>query len=466
MESYIKKNMSTQMKTITTHQMNWMRISLFILFILFTITKASFCINRDKPTPATTFILPSYADQQLQQCLHKVFLNNHSLKQMYFTVKRLRSEAAASRAESYPKIDMIAQAGKSDGNTVESFYVNDDFSVSIPVSYELDVWNKLRSQSDSLLLESEAALFDRQSLSVTLVAEFMSRYYKALYIRNVLSFQESLEKYAKELTDLVTLEFEVGVVSQDKLYDQEQIEKELSLKRLVLEQKLARIEHSLNFLMGEQPHNGWLTGDFSIPSWLNATPQNLSLDLISQRPDLLSFQRQIEASGLKIKSIKSESFPSFFLTGYSRNAANEINNFTDEDAFGWGAFLGMRIPIFDKPRMQAMLKSQIYATDELQAEYESVFLKAMSEIQSAYLRGENENTALKIIEERNFLIANSFILTQTKYDVGIENLKNVFEQKQKFVQARMEHSKQQLEIISSRIQLFRALGNGWWDTSG
>ena len=391
-----------------------------------------------------------------------MFLHNNTLKQMFSTVKRLRSEYTLSRSSMYPKADFIGVAGKSGGNTVDTIYTGDDFSVSVPVSYEIDVWKKLRSQSGAIMRESEAAVYDRQALSVTLAAELMERYYTGLYLRQLLLLRDIVAQHAGHLTNLVSHKYEMGMATKDEVYTQKQNETELAAKRRALEEGLVHIEHALSVLMGDPPQDGWLRGAFSVPSWLNEVPQNLSADPATQRPDLLSLQRQMESAGLKIKAARGASFPSFYLTGYSRNTTEDINAFYKEEGFGWGAFVGVQFPIFDGKRHKATLEIQHHAADELQEEYHLLLLKAMSETKSAFNSGKNQNEIVKVLKERNTLIAKSLIITQAQYDVGTEDLLKLTSEKQKFILARMEHSKQQLQLVSSRILLLRAMGKGWW----
>ena len=414
-------------------------------------------------TLSRTISLPSSVDEQLQLYLNKMLVHNYSLKQMFLTVKRLRSDYDMSRSAALPKIDLIAQAGKSDGNTVETIYAGDDFSFSVPVSYEIDVWKKLRSESESLISDRVAAEYDRQALSVTLAAELMTRYYTGLHLKKMLLLQDTLLQQAKQLTQLVSAKYEAGMVTRDELYVQKQSEKELDVGRLTLKNELVLIEHALNVLMGEEPQDDWLRGYFSIPSWLSPLPQDLSVSQLISRPNLLSLQKQMEAVGLRIKSTQSESLPSFFLTGYARNSAKEMDDFFDTEAFGWGAFIEMRVPLFEGYRNQAVREGQVCEQEKLEEEYYSLLLKALSEVKSALKDGQNQDQILKSLKERNLLVKNSLAITQKKYDAGMEDLLKVISEKQRFVFARMEQSKQQLQLIASRIQLFRALGKGWWE---
>lgn len=404
---------------------------------------------------------PEVPDKTLQELLDKMLSHNNSLKMMIATINRVRSEYAITRSAMSPKLDFFVSAGHSKGRDENSIN-NNDYLLSVPVSYEIDISKRLSHLTESAYLEMEAAVYERKALSMTLVAELMERYYTGLFLLEQLKSIDEVITYTEKLGELVNHQYKSGLASKIDVISVEQAKKTLIANRTIFTETLPRIEHALSILAGEQPRNGWLKGAFSVPYWLEKEPAKPLDDYVQQRPDIQNLRLRFVSSIYKASAARSASKPALYLTGNADSGANEINKFMGDNKFGWGIFAKMQVPIFDGKRNQSEYDAKLYASDELDKEYHELLLTARVEAVNAMSSGIKQEEIVKIINTRNNLMAEEFEIIKQRHDAGMGDLLSVIREKQNLVLARMEFNRHQLQFISFRIQLVRALGNGWW----
>lgn len=401
------------------------------------------------------------ADEQLQELMRKMFSHNHDLKQMLATVKRLRAEYAITRLALYPKAELATSTGISGRGVSDSRY-SGDYQLSLPVSYEMDVWKRLRAQSEAALLKSEATVYDRQALSITLAAELMERYYTGLYLREQLSLLNNVINLATQINQLLRYKYDAGMVGKNEVYAGEQRIKQLSVEQILVSAELSHIEHALKVIIGEYPVGGWLKGSFIIPGWLEYVPAGLPSNLAEQRPDLRAIQLRLNSAAYRVYAAERASFPSFRLTSSANTASDELKKLVDGNSISWGAFVRMSFPVFDGHRNKAAYETELFVQQESAEEYKQVLLNAFNEVETALSNGKQQAGVVAALQERNALMGKKLTIVKAQYDFGLKDLLKVTSEKQEMIFAKIELCRAQLQLVSYRIQLFRSLGDGWW----
>ncbi len=407
---------------------------------------------------APIFNFASISDEQLKGLLNKMFLHNKDIKIMVSTIKRLRAEYNLARSALYPTVNLNTSIGVLKDSTADNKQSRGDYQLSMPVSYEVDVWKRLNAQSMAALLDSEAAISDREALYVTLTAELLERYYTGLCLREQLSFFNEAMVHAEKINKLLRNKYEFGMAGKAEVYHSEQTIRIISASQIAVQAELLRIERSLKILSGEYPEDGWLKGEFFVPEWLQDVSEGVPVDLVENRPDLRSQQLRIDSAGYRVLAAKRSAAPTVKLTGQTQAGSSETGNFTSDSNSSWGIFVRVSFPVFDGHRNKAAYETEVFAQEELTEEHKQILLNAFSEVENALSAGEQQLSIVTVLREHNVFREQEAAVVEMRYNEGMEDLIKLSAEKQGLFFSKIELRNAELGLISSRIQLIRSLG--------
>ncbi len=410
-------------------------------------------------------VLPEYIamvqDELLKELMSKMFSYNYEITQAMATIKRLRAEYSFTLSALYPAVNLQASFGILRGRTTDNESIRNDYQVSVPISYEIDVWKRLNAQSMAALLKSKASEYDRQALYMTLTAELMERYYTGLCLREQLSLFNEAMTLAVKINELLRYKYEAGMLSKDDLYSNEQSIKTISASQISVKKELSRIEHALKTLIGEYPADGWLRGTFTVPGWLQYVPAGVPSDLLQRRPDLRSMQLRIESAGYNVLAAKRAAFPSFELTANAQNSSNKLKDLTNGNNNSWRAFMQVSFPFFDGHRNKAVYEKEMFAQKEFTEEYKQLLLNIFKEVENSLNEGGRQMEVVTAMWDHNILMEKEIAVVEMRYKEGIGDLLKLFSKKQDLTFTKVELRNAELKLISYRIQLIRSLGGSW-----
>jgi outer membrane protein TolC len=378
-------------------------------------------------------------------------------------IEKLRAEYKIISAALYPKIDLIASAGQASWSEYDNRYDQGDYQLSLPVAYEIDVWKRLGAERKAVYFESEAAMYDRQALLVTLTAELVERYFIGLYLREQITLLDIDIDLIGQKCKLLRKCYESGTVSKNEVYEAEQTVRRLTAEKIRLTGELAIFENSLNVLAGEEPREGWLKGVFIVPHWLKDVPAGLSSDHVKQRPDLCAIRFRMDSSEQRLKSARAAFFPAFYLTSQVNTISDELNGVLRDENIGWGIFAQTRVPVYDGGRKDAVYQSELSVQKGLAEEYKQLLLNAFAEIARAIKSGKLQLEIINNFREGLSLAKNDADIVNKQYELGYKDLLELTSKKQALIESEMELRRAQLQFVAYRIQLFRALAGGWWE---
>ncbi|MDD5746371.1 MAG: TolC family protein, partial [Candidatus Omnitrophica bacterium] len=192
----------------------------------------------------------SCGDTVLQGYLQKMLAGNPSILQMSAAVERSKAAYGIVNSGTYPNINLSVSAGtirRPEDAQTQHYYL------SVPATYELDVWKKLKARKQAAFLEVKATQQDKQALTITMTAELMERYYEGLFILRQGHLLDVVIDLARRINTLEAKRYKEGVIAKQDVYRSEQQLDEYIALRLRNRAELSRVEHALKILMGESP---------------------------------------------------------------------------------------------------------------------------------------------------------------------------------------------------------------------
>ena len=259
-----------------------------------------------------------YQDPQLNALEEKINISNQSLKAAQAQFAQARATVRYNRADYYPTVTAGVSAARERFSENRPLAIasgvttTNDLIIPVDMSWEPDVWGRVRHTVEASRANAQATLADLESVSLSVHAELAVDYFSARELDAEAQLLDStVASYVKQL-ELTENRYKGGVASQvDVAQAQTQLEQARAQAIDVREQR-TQFEHAIAVLIGEPASN------FSLPvAALNATPPvippGLPSELLERRPDIAANERLMAAANAQIGIAKAAYFPTFSL---------------------------------------------------------------------------------------------------------------------------------------------------------
>jgi multidrug efflux system outer membrane protein len=355
-----------------------------------------------------------------------------------------------------------ALIGASSGHaSAETF--NSATVVPFDLSYEVDIWGKVRRAFEASGDQAQASLADYENILLTLKADVATNYFAIRTADSQIDVQRANIKYYQENLNLTNSRFQGGISTQ---LDVEQAEATLAAAQAqlaTLQQNRAQLEHGLAVLLGRAPVN------FSVPHHPLATrlpviPAGMPSDLLERRPDVAAAERRVAAQNAQIGVAIAAYFPVVHLTGQTGFDSGDLGMLFNWESRIWSYGPNVQFPIFEGGQISANVKEQRASYEENVANYRQQVLVAFQDVEDSlsnlrYLarQAEAENRAYQSYQK-------ALDLTNSRYTTGLVSYFDVIQAQGLALGAQQLTVQIEGNRIASTIQLIKALGGGWADS--
>ena len=293
-----------------------------------------------------------FTDPKLQSLIERGLQNNRDLRVAVLNVERARNEYRIQRADRVPAVNGSVSGERTGGDVP----TNEVYTAGVGLSFELDLFGRVRSLSDAALQRFLAQTETQQAVQLSLMGEIASAYVTlgADQDRFALS-QATLTTYQTAL-DLAEKRHSIGVISG---LDLAQIRTQLEAARSDvgrLAGVLAQDRNAINLLVGE-PVN-----DADLPSalgegvaLLRPIPEGLPSDVLLGRPDIRAAENQLLAANANIGAARAAFFPTISLTGFAGSSSTDLSNLFGGGTNIWSFAPRITLPIFQGGKLRANL---------------------------------------------------------------------------------------------------------------
>jgi NodT family efflux transporter outer membrane factor (OMF) lipoprotein len=408
-----------------------------------------------------------FSDPELNKLEEQIADSNQDLKVAEARFREARAAIRFNRAAQFPTISTSPSA---------SYVKNSDFSPSFPskiqeantgsfvlpfdLSYEVDLWGRVRRSVAAAREEAQATAADYQTAKLSLEAELALDYFE---LRSADAQKQLLDDTVKAYTDNLGLtlnRFKGGVAPKA---DVAQAQTQLDTTRVqdtdVTVQR-AQFEHAIAILIGKPP------ADFSLAAApLNNQPPSIPIglpsELLQRRPDIAAAERRVAEANQQIGIARAAYFPTVTLGGTAGFAGTQGSNWFTWPSGFWAVGPALAQTLFDAGRRRATSESARANYDATVATYRQTSLIAFQEV-------EDNVAALRILENEGqqqkqaiASSAESLQLFTNRYKGGVDTyLQVITAQTIELANERNDIDIQRRRLDAS-VLLIKALGGGW-----
>jgi len=410
-----------------------------------------------------------FGDKTLNELESQAAQANQQLKGAVARVDQARATARVARSELLPSLnfDPSFTRQRYSPNQMPSFgsLTANNFQTPLDLSYEIDLWGRVRRGFESARAEAAASLAAFHSVLLTLQADVAQNYFLLRSLDAEIASVTSTVGLRKEQLQLVRSRFEGGIGNE---LDIARAETELATteaEAASLAKRRVELENALAILVGSNPAVFQLAAlERANTNWNPpppAVPAGLPADLLERRPDVADAERQLAAANARIGVAKAAFFPVVRLTGSGGYVSADIDNLFNWESRTWSIGPSVSLPIFAGGRNRANYKFSQAAYQESIAKYRQQILVAFGEVENSLAGIHHLSTQASA---QNRAVANSrraVELATERYRSGLVSYLEIVDASREELQTERGSAQIAGQRLVTAVQLIKALGGGW-----
>jgi len=409
-----------------------------------------------------------YQDPALDALENRVSASNQNIKAALARLQEARAQTRIARADYFPTVTANAGATRERTSINAPTYnplkpgAFNDFQLDADVSYEFDVFGRVRNSVAAAHASQQASAADLAALDLSTHAELATDYFtlRSDDVQAIL-LDHTVADYARAL-ELTENLYNGGAAP---LSDLEQARAQLETARTQaadIRLSRAQTEHAIAVLLGEQA------------SALNIAPTPLGAEvvppaidpglpsaLLERRPDVASAERLVAAANARIGVARAAYFPVFSLAAVAGFESTTVSNWISAPSRLWSLGPAGVLTLFDGGlhRAQSAYAHAVY--DEQVADYRGTVLTAYQEV-------EDNLAALRELQKESVSQAAAVAASQSaleqaqyRYQGGIVTYLEVVTEENAVLIARLSAASIQVRRLNASVLLVKALGGSW-----
>jgi multidrug efflux system outer membrane protein len=461
----------------------------FMLLLALSACKVSKDIETPKPAlpvafrnAATASDTTSIADIQwknffteatLQKLIDSAIVNNYD---MQIAVKNIEASQLLFKQVKWnytPQVNLNVTArtirpsdNSLNGLSLSSFGVAtkhiEDYSANLGLSWEADIWGKIRNQSKTALAQYLQTTEAKKAIQTNIVAGVSQGYYNLLMLDEQLNIAQKNVKLNDSTLRIIRLQYDAGQVTS--LAVQQAEAQRLAAAQLVpqFEQNITIQENALRILTGALPDRIERSNTLDNIQITENLPSGLPSAIVSRRPDVKSAELALNIANAQVGIAKANMYPSLTIT-----ASGGVNSFKSSNWFNIPASLfgtvagGITQPLFNRKRLKTQFEVAKVDREKTVLQFRQSVLNAVGEVSDALVTIEKLKTQQAIAANRVTTLQQATGNANLLFRNGMATYLEVITAQGNVLQSELELASIKRAQLSAVSNLYRSLGGGW-----
>jgi NodT family efflux transporter outer membrane factor (OMF) lipoprotein len=403
-----------------------------------------------------------YQDPVLDRLMQALLAHNADLAQAEAQYRQAQALLKGARAGFFPTVgaNLSASRSGSSGGSDTSSTQGTHSALTGTVSWEPDLWGKVRRSVESSRASAQASAADMGSTRLSLQSTLAQTYFnlRALDAEKRL-YAQTLQAYERSL-GITENRYRSGVAAQ---VDVESARAQLENARtdaLALDWQRAQYEHALAVLTGQPPSAFALAATPGIGK-LPEIPVGLPSQLLERRPDVAAAERRTAEANAQIGVAEAAWFPDLTLSAEGGLSSGRWALWLAAPTRVWSLGPALALTLFDGGARQANIEQARAAYDAQAAAYRSTVLGALQEVEN-YLVQLRVMAREQQTQDRALAAARASLhLTENQYAAGMVDYLSVAQVETTALSTERAALSLQAQRLVASVQLIAALGGGW-----
>jgi len=408
-----------------------------------------------------------FEDPVLNELIKTALAENKDVRIAASRVEEFLGRYGVTRSQLFPQVATQFGAGSQRISTatqpaLASTQSNtfDSYSLDLGMSWEIDLWGKLRRATEAARAELLATEQARQTVILSLTSGVATSYVTLIDLDRQLAIAKSTADSRGEFFRIIKLRFEGGVVSEVEL-NQARSDYEFALSTVpVIEKQIAQQENALSVLLGRNP--GPIARDRTLDKLvLPQVPADLPSSLLERRPDIRQSEQLMVAANARIGVAKAQFFPTISLTAILGTASSALGNLFKGASQTWSYGGTVTQPIFTGGNLISQLRVAESQQKTALLQYQRSIQTAFQEVNDSLIDQTKTREQLAAQARQVDSLRNYARLARLRYDNGFTSYLEVTDAETKLFNAELQYVQSQGQLFFALINVYKSMGGGW-----
>lgn len=410
-----------------------------------------------------------FKDEELQKIVRTAIVRNYDLQAAAARINASRANLGLARSEQFPQFEASTDvttarasrngplAASSQGGRTRSFgsiFLN-------LLTFELDVWGRLRQQTRAARAELRASEEDRKMVMTTVVSDVATGYFSLLELDRELEIDKRTLATREDSLRLIKARHQGGVATLLDVRQAEELVYQASETIPDTERAIEQTENQINLLLGNNPGSIPRGQSLMQQEELPAVPAGLPSALLERRPDIRAAEEGLQAQHALVYTAKAAYFPRISLTGLFGFQSNQLSNLFTGPSGAWSFVPQITQPIFTAGRLKSDVKFARAEEEFALVRYQQTIQTAFREVSDALVQYRKFREIRTQQELLVTTLQDRSRLAHVRYEGGVDTLLNALDSDRELFAAELNLTQTRRNELLSMVQLYKTLGGGW-----
>ena len=397
-----------------------------------------------------------FTDSYLQTYIDQALQNNTDYQSAQLRIEEAKATLLSSKLAFLPSFALAPQG------TISSFdsqKATKSYELPVTASWELDIFGRMRNSKKQAQALYAQSVDYKQAVRSQLIANVANTYYTLLMLDEQLKLSEETAEAWKETVAAARALMDAGQYNEAGVSQMEATYYSVQASVVDLKEQINQTQNTLALLLAETPRNyerGKLA-DQVMPDDLSI---GVPLQMLSNRPDVRSAERSLEAAFYVTNQARSAFYPSIVLSGIAgwTNLAGSI--IVNPAKFIATAVGQLTMPLFNRGQNIAQLRIAKAQQEEASLSFQQTLLNAGAEVNDALTAYQSSKSKTELYQKQVESLEKTVTSTSLLMEYGTTNYLEVLTARQSLLNAQLTQVSNRFTEIQSVISLYQALGGG------
>jgi NodT family efflux transporter outer membrane factor (OMF) lipoprotein len=412
-----------------------------------------------------------FKDEKLQELIRTALQKNYDLRDAVARVQEARANLGIVRSNQFPQF--------SAGGSVQINRLSRDGEEPIPkevlasqnrnygtaalqlLSFEIDIWGKLRRATESARASLLSAEENRKAVVTTLVSDVATAYLALRELDYSLDISQRTLKSRQDSLTLTKQRQTGGVATLLDVRQAEQLVYSAAETIPALQEQIEQQENQLSLLLGENPRSIARGRGLTEQGFPPEIPAGMPSALLERRPDIRAAEQALVAANAQIGVARAAYFPELSLSGALGGASTQLTSLFSASNTLWNLAPQVTQPIFTAGRLKSTVQLSQAQREEALIQYEKTIQTAFMEVSNALVAHQRTRESREQQEFLETTLVDRVRLAYLRYHGGVDTQLDALDADRDLFQAQLDLAQLRLQEVLTVVQLYKALGGGW-----
>ena len=407
-------------------------------------------------------------DPQLNALTAQVQLNNQNVALYAAQYRQALALVRESRADLFPTLSGTASStrsetgtGSSSSSTSSSGGVSKEHSASLSLSWEADIWGKLRRTVEEDRASAQASAADLANATLSAQSSLAQDYFQLRILdQRIALYRETITGYERYL-QIIQNKYDEQISSRADLATGKTQLQSAQASMLDLQWQRAQYEHAIALLIGKAPADFALAAD---PGWkyhVPSIPLGVPSRLLERRPDIAAAERDMAAANAAVGVATAAYYPDLTLSASGGYQSSTLSNLFSVPNRFWSIGPSLTGTLLDFGATKAAVEQARHAYDAKVATYRQTVLTGLGEVEDYLVELRTLEPELEARRNSAQSAEESASVSRDQYEAGVIDYLDVATTQATSLSERQTLLSLVATQLVTSVQLQAALGGSW-----